>query len=136
MTVAWTAVLAVLCGGLIGSMARVVLGQLIPIGHRGFPTPVLVVNLLGSFLLGAYMARREMSAGHPDWVRFWAIGVMGSFTTFSTFTVDLVRLVESGRPAMAAAYLGASVAGGLLLAIAGLRLGRFDRMTRRGRAGR
>jgi CrcB protein len=124
MTVAWPALLAVLCGGLIGSSARVAVGRLIPVGSGGFPMSVLVVNLLGSFLLGVYLARREMSTAHPGWVRFWAVGVIGSFTTFSTFTVDLMRLVELGHPLTAAAYLGASVVGGLLLAIVGLRLGR------------
>ncbi len=51
------------------------------------------------------------------------VGILGAFTTFSTFSVDLVRLVEDGRVGLAGSYLLASTVGGLVAAIAGLRIG-------------
>jgi fluoride exporter len=113
----------VLLGGVVGSSARVAVGEMIPTGESGFPTAVLVVNLVGALLLGLFLARRERSTSRPNSLRFWAIGVLGSFTTFSTFTVDLVRLTDAGHLPTAAIYLGASIVGGLLAAMVGLRVG-------------
>ncbi len=114
----WAAVAA---GGLLGSAARAGIG--LWLDDEGFPTPILVVNLAGSLLLGLYLARRERAVGPRGSFQFWAIGVLGSFTTFSTFSIDLVRLVENGRLMIAMSYLLASIVGGLGAAIAGLRIG-------------
>ncbi len=115
--------IAVLAGGLVGSASRTAIGLWLSTDDGGFPTAVLVVNLLGAFVLGLYVARRERSVGYRHSLQFWAIGVLGSFTTFSTFSVDLVRLIDGGRPGIALGYLTASLIGGLALALAGLRIG-------------
>lgn len=109
-------------GGVVGSAGRTAIG--LWLGDGRFPTAVLVVNLAGSFALGLFLARRERSVPAPGSLRFWAIGVLGSFTTFSTFGVDLVLLLEAGRPLAAIGYLGVSIVGGLALALLGTRLGR------------
>lgn len=119
----WSALAAVAAGGLVGSAARAGLGLLIRGPDGGFPTAILVANLAGSFLLGLYLARRERAVSGPNAMRFWAIGLLGSFTTFSTFSVDLLGLLQAGRPLASAGYLAASLVGGLGLALAGQRIG-------------
>lgn len=119
----WTAFAAVAGGGLVGSAARSGVGLLIPTADGRFPTAVLVANLTGSFLLGLFLARRERAVGGPTAMRFWAIGLLGSFTTFSAFSLDLLVLVEAGRVVASAMYLVGSVVGGLALALAGERIG-------------
>ncbi len=119
----WRAAAAVAGGGLVGSAARagIVLG--IPTPAASFPTAILAANLAGSFLLGWYLARRERSVGGPTSMRFWAIGMLGSFTTFSTFSVDLVVLMRAGLQLESIWYVVASLLGGLVLAMAGQRVG-------------
>jgi CrcB protein len=81
------------------------------------------VNLIGSFVLGLYLARWERAVSRSGSLRFWAIGVLGSFTTFSAFSVDVVRLLDAGRLAAGGAYVAVSLIGGLVCAVAGLRVG-------------
>jgi fluoride exporter len=82
-----------------------------------------VVNLTGSFLLGIYLARRERAVAAESSISFWAIGVLGSFTTFSAFSVDVVNLLDAGRSLVAGGYVAVSVLGGLAIALLGDRLG-------------
>lgn len=89
----------------------------------GFPVAVLTVNLVGGFVLGWLLARRERAVVPGSSTTFWSIGVLGSFTTFSALSVDTVELLHAGRGATAALYVAASVVGGLLLAHMGQRLG-------------
>lgn len=95
------------------------------LGGEGFPTAVLIVNLIGSFGLGVYLAMRQRVITRSTSLHFWAIGMLGSFTTFSTFSVDLVRLMDAGQPMTAGAYLLTSLMGGLSLAFVGGRIGRL-----------
>jgi CrcB protein len=119
---AW-ALAAVFAGGLVGSALRVGIGMLVPTERGAFPTAVLAVNIVGSFLLGLYLARRERSVGARWSVQFWAIGSLGSFTTFSAFSLDVLHLLEEGRPSIAAGYVAASTVGGLAAALIGQRTG-------------
>jgi CrcB protein len=84
---------------------------------------VLAVNVSGSFLLGLYLSRRERSAGGPWSLQFWAIGVLGSFTTFSAFSLEVVQLLAEGHSGTAAGYVAASVLGGIFAAAVGQRIG-------------
>lgn len=108
---------------MIGSAARGVVEWLIPTVEGAIPLGVLTVNLVGSFLLGLYLARRERSVEGPATVRFWAIGVLGSFTTFSAFSFDLLVLLQAGKFVASSVYLLGSVVGGLALALIGHRMG-------------
>lgn len=114
---------AVGAGGLVGSAARTGIGLWIPTQEAGFPTWAILVNLAGSLLLGLYLARRERATSRRTSLQFWAIGMLGSFTTFSTFSVDLLQLLADGRLLAAASYLGVSILGGLGLGLAGQRIG-------------
>ena len=118
-----SSVAAVATGGLLGSAARVAIGEWIPTSETGFPAAVVSVNLAGSFFIGFFLARRERSVGRRLSLQFWAIGVLGSFTTFSTFSVDLFQMLSAGRPLTALGYLAVSICGGLGLALGGQRNG-------------
>ena len=120
---ALSSLLAVAAGGLVGSAARAGMGLWIPHPSSGFPTTIAAINLAGSFLLGLYLARRERSVTKPASLHFWAIGMLGAFTTFSTFSIDLLTLLIEGEGPLAIGYLTVSVVGGLVSAIAGQRLG-------------
>lgn len=116
---------AVFVGGLIGSAARWLVALVAPHPVNAFPRWVLIVNLAGSFFLGYLISLVGARSGIPAWaVRFWAVGVLGSFTTFSTFSVDLVVLLDAGHPGLALSYGLASVVGGLGMAVLGLGAGR------------
>lgn len=85
------------------------------------PWPTVAINLLGSFLLGALTASSAFSA---DVRTALGVGVLGGFTTYSTFAVQVVLEADHGRPGRAIAYLLVSVAGGVACAAAGYALAR------------
>lgn len=113
-------------GGAIGSVARFLLG---PALQRSFdtvfPIGTLVINVLGSFVLG-FLMRLVMEGVNltPDVRAFLTVGLCGGFTTFSTFSYETMRLLEDGESVRAAAYVVLSVALALAAAFAGMLLAR------------
>jgi CrcB protein len=111
--------LQVALGGAIGSAAR----YLTNVGAArlfgaSFPWGTVIVNILGSFLMGvlvAILAQRDALRLVP----FLMTGVLGGFTTFSAFSLDAVKLWQGGEPVVAAAY----VAGSVVVSVAALVLG-------------
>jgi CrcB protein len=86
----------------------------------GFPFGTLIVNVLGSFLIGVFAGYFAFKTGVNQHVRlFLTTGILGGFTTFSTFSLDAAVLVERHSYAMAAGYIVVSVA----LALSGLFFG-------------
>jgi len=118
---------AVFAGGLFGSVARTGIGYWLPTSPGGFPFAILGTNLVGSFLLGFYLARREQGVSARWSLQFWGIGMLGSFTTFSAFSLDVVHLVQDQRALTAVLYVFASLVAGLGLALVGERAGRVLR---------
>ncbi len=112
-----------LAGGILGSAARTIAGLAFPAPRGGLPAATLAVNVLGSLALGLYLARREREVISRVSLQFWAFGVLGSLTTFSTFSYEVVLLLEAGSAGTAAWYAVASTGGGLLAAVVGGRLG-------------
>ena len=111
--------LAIGAGGALGSVARYLLAtQLGQWFGSGFPWGTLVVNVLGGIAMGALAQGLPQSAA-PELRAFLAIGVLGGFTTFSAFSLDVVHLAERGEMLAAAGYVGASV----ILSVLGLLLG-------------
>ena len=111
-------------GGAVGAVLRALVDTAVPRRDlASFPVGILLVNLSGSLLLGVLVAVVARRAAPEHLVPALGVGVLGAYTTFSTFTVDAVRLVEAGAPTRAVAYVLASVGLGLAAAVAGLALG-------------
>ena len=88
----------VLVGGGVGALARYVLGTEIAarVGGR-FPLGTLVINVTGSFLIGLLMTLfTERFQPHPNWRLLLVVGVLGGYTTFSTFEYETFRAVQEG----------------------------------------
>ena len=117
--------LAAAAGGVLGALGRLAVGLAVPPRPGSWPWATLTVNLTGCLLIGVLLTVLASRAPEHPWLRpFLATGVLGGYTTFSTFAVDLVQLAESGAWATAVGYLLASVPGGLLAVVAGASLGR------------
>ncbi|MDJ0948193.1 MAG: fluoride efflux transporter CrcB [Alphaproteobacteria bacterium] len=119
--------LAIAAGGAVGAVGRYLV--MILVGHllgKGFPYGTIVVNALGSFFLGGLIETLALvwSAGEVQRA-FLVIGVLGSFTTFSAFSMDVVYLMERGEHFRAGLYMFASIVlsvGGLFAGLAMFRL--------------
>ncbi|MDT4933215.1 MAG: fluoride exporter [Pseudonocardiales bacterium] len=106
----WGVLAAIAIGGVIGSEARYGVGELVPHSGRQFPWATLVINASGSLLIGALMVLIfELTAPHRLARPFLGVGVLGGYTTFSTFAVDVQRLLLAHRAATALEYVLATV---------------------------
>lgn len=113
--------IAVLLGGAIGSLARLIVGAAIQqrVG-LAFPAGTLVINVTGSLLLGFLMRfSLDTTAITPVMRAFLTTGLCGGYTTFSTFSYETVDLLRGGLYVRAGAYVASSVALGLVGAFAG-----------------
>lgn len=104
-------ILLVAGGGAVGAVARylvyVLAGQLL---GPAFPFGTLIVNIVGSFLMGVLVETMALVWSASQEARlFLAVGVLGAFTTFSTFSLDVAVLYERGRPVLVATYIVVSV---------------------------
>jgi fluoride exporter len=111
-------------GGFIGSIARYGLQQLIhKIVSTTFPLGILLVNLLGCFAIGLIYGMASKSGWiTADWKAFLAIGICGGFTTFSSFSFDNIKLLQSGEIFQAFLYIAASLVIGLFMTWIGILL--------------
>ena len=118
--------LLVMLGGALGAGARHLAGvaQLRWFGP-GFPWATLFVNLAGSLLMGLLAGWMVQKGGSEPMRLFLAVGVLGGFTTFSAFSLDIGLMLQRGELAPVMAYVLASLVGGVLLLFAGLWLMRL-----------
>jgi fluoride exporter len=115
-------ILAIGLGGAAGAWTRYQLaGWVYERTGPAFPWGTLVVNLAGSFALGLLIP--SLTTLGPTVEALVAVGFLGSFTTFSTFSYEALMLLREGQVARAAAYVGASLGLGLAAIAAGLGLG-------------
>ncbi len=129
-----SASLLVALGGGIGAWLRFCTGRLFvawlgPIKASAFPWATLTVNVLGSLAMGllvGWLARHSSGTGVSfDAMRlFLAVGLLGGFTTFSAFSLEIVNLAERGAMGQAAIYAFVSLAAGVAGLIAGLSIAR------------
>ena len=112
--------LLVAIGGMLGVLARYGITRL-TLHQETLIWSIVGINIAGSFLLGLLVAENWFSR---DIREALGVGFLGGFTTFSTFSVQIVLDVEAGEPARAGLYLLASVIGGIAAATAGFALGR------------
>ena len=119
---------ALIClGGAFGTGARYLLGGLI-VHWAGpdFPFGTLLVNVLGSFLIGVVQQVATATVLMPETLRLvLAVGVMGGFTTYSSFSYETIRLIEEGSWIAAGLYVGLTTALCLGGCAVGLSLGRI-----------
>ncbi|WP_345654758.1 fluoride efflux transporter CrcB [Streptomyces tremellae] len=107
-------------GGAIGAVARYEAGLIWPTPEGAFPWTTFLVNVVGCLVIGAFLvAVTEIFTAHPLLRPFFGTGVLGGFTTFSTYCVDVERLVDGGHAATALAYLVATLAAALAAVLAG-----------------
>lgn len=114
--------LAIAIGGALGSMARFAsVGYITPWLNYRFPIGTLTVNVLGSLLIGiAYVVLVEKIAAPSEWRLFFITGLLGGFTTFSAFSLEVLQLWQGGHVFNAFAYALGSVAVCLLAVFVGV----------------
>ncbi|MBB6447816.1 CrcB protein [Bacillus benzoevorans] len=108
-------------GGFIGAILRYGTGQLLPV-QNGFPLPTLMINLTGCFFLAWFYTATLHRWVLPPAIRLGVgTGLIGAFTTFSTFSVETLHLLHNGQILQAIIYVLASIIGGILLSACGLK---------------
>lgn len=113
----------VMLGGALGAGARYLVARALFAGS-GFPYGTLSVNLLGGLAMGLLVGVLARTGAGEAWRLFLGVGVLGGFTTFSTFSLDVVTLVERGQALPAIGYAALSVFGSLAALVLGLQLTR------------
>ena len=114
--------LLVCAGGALGTAARYLVALAIP--RKDFPFAVLLVNLVGSFAIGAVLMWCMRRGVSQPVVAMWTTGFLGGFTTYSAFNYDLTAMIADGAFAKAALYAAATFAGCLIAGFAGLMIAR------------
>ncbi|AUC09707.1 fluoride efflux transporter CrcB [Agrobacterium pusense] len=119
-------IVLVAAGGAIGSVFRYLVGVWsVRLAGVNFPWGTLTVNVVGSFLIGLLveLVARRLNAS-MEMRLFLVTGVLGGFTTFSSFSLDAVSLYERGALGLSAVYVLASLSVSIAAVFAGLALGR------------
>lgn len=118
--------LAVAGGAAIGANVRYWLSYwFVGKGHAEFPWHTLLINVTGSLALGAIMALALAKGWGHGWRLFAAVGLCGGYTTFSTFSAEVVQLFEDGKLGGAISYIVLSNLGCILACLAGAHLARL-----------
>ena len=115
---------AVAAGGVLGSLGRYAVGLALPHVSGAFAWSTFLVNVTGSLAMGVLVVWvLSMARPHP-WLRpFLGVGVLGGWTTFSSYALDLHAMVQAGHGLVAAAYLVGSLVVGLVAVGLGITLG-------------
>jgi fluoride exporter len=117
----WAILGAISVGGALGTLARYGLGVAFPVAASGFPWTTLVINCVGSLLIGVLMVLvTEVFDTHPLVRPFVGVGILGGFTTFSTYAVDIQRLVDNRAAGTALVYLASTLLAAIAAAWFGL----------------
>lgn len=117
--------LLVMLGGAIGSGARHLTGRaMLGLFGPDYPLGTLTVNLVGGLLMGLLVGILARHGGSEPARLFLGVGVLGGFTTFSAFSLDVVTLAERGATATALGYVLVSVVGAIAAVAAGMTLAR------------
>lgn len=118
--------LAIAGGGAVGALLRFWMANgVYTLMGRGFPYGTLFINVLGSLLMGLlFVLLVERSVAAPEWRALLMVGLLGSFTTFSTFSLETLNLLEGGEFGKALLNVLLSVVLCLAAAVAGVVAGR------------
>ena len=125
---------AIAVGGAVGALARHLVEESVPSVPGAFPWGTFLVNVSGSLLIGVLIATLGLLPAPHRLVRpFLGVGILGGFTTFSTYAAQSHALVRSGHPLGALAYLGGTVLAAGLAVVGGVLLVRLAAAWRRSR---
>lgn len=117
--------LIVMLGGALGAGARHLVNRAtLAWFGPGFPWGTLTVNLFGGLLMGVLAGVLTKLGGSDNLRLFLATGLLGGFTTFSAFSLDIVALADRGQPALALGYAALSVGGAAAALVLGMELAR------------
>jgi fluoride exporter len=123
----WRILAAISAGGVAGALARYGLTSAFPYRAGGFPWVVFLVNVSGCLAIGALMVLvTETWRVHPLVRPFLGVGLLGGFTTFSTYVVDIQDAVSAGAPLVGLSYLAGTLVAALAAVFAGVRLARLS----------
>jgi CrcB protein len=106
-------------GGVLGSLARYGLGVAFSHGAAGFPWATFAVNVAGCGLIGVLMVCIDQLGAHRLVRPFLGVGVLGGFTTFSTYVVEVQQAVAAGAARLGLAYLGGTLAAAVVAVVVG-----------------
>jgi CrcB protein len=116
----WPVLTVISAGGVLGALARYGLSHAWTTPPGGFPWATFVINVSGCLLLGALMALiTKLITPHYLVRPFLGVGVLGGYTTFSTYTVEIRDLIAAGAPGTAALYLLGTLAAALVAVFVG-----------------
>lgn len=111
----------VMAGGALGSAARFLVGRATLAGFGpNFPYGTLTVNLVGGLAMGVLAGILARHTNGEAWRLLLGVGVLGGFTTFSSFSLDTIALIERGSVGTALGYVLVSVIGSILAVFVGL----------------
>ncbi|MBL1147538.1 MAG: fluoride efflux transporter CrcB [Pseudomonadota bacterium] len=114
-TLSVSAILSVSCGGAIGAALRYICAVMM--NREIFPFGTVAVNIAGSFVMGAFAAwllsRPENTVQAENIRLFLAVGLLGGFTTFSAFSLETMKMFQTGFSALGVSYVALSVFGSL-----------------------
>lgn len=118
----WGVVLMVALGGALGSLVRYFVASTVqPAWWPGFPFGIFVVNITGGLVMGLITGLAALKLNlTPEMRAFLTTGILGGYTTFSTFSLDSAMLMERGAYVQAGAYVVGSVVLSILALFAGL----------------
>jgi CrcB protein len=119
----WDILLAIAVGGSLGALARWGVAEALPHTSSEVPWGTVLANVSGCFAIGVLLVVLAERRPHDRILRpLLGTGVLGGYTTFSTYALDTRTLMAAGRPPLAAAYLFGTLAVGLLAVVAAIRL--------------
>lgn len=119
--------LVISLGGVLGANARYLLGNWVAARYgTSFPYGTMLINVSGSFVIGFFLVLiTERFVVHPNWRLFFAVGFLGAYTTFSTFSFESVALMQGGSWLLGLANIVGSVVLGLVAVLTGMALARL-----------
>jgi CrcB protein len=115
---------AIFAGGFAGAIARIELAESLPVDAGRWPWATFAVNIAGALVLGYFGARLERKPVASYRLRFIGTGFCGALTTFATFQLELLRMLDGAHYALAAGYALVSLAAGVAAVALATKAGR------------
>jgi CrcB protein len=115
VTERWAVLLAVAAGGALGAVLRFLLAQWLNLADRSLPWGTILANLLGAFLAGLLLAWLETRTWSMTLRYCLQVGFLGALTTYSTFSVETLNMLQKGKPSLALAHIAINLLGSLFM---------------------